>query len=343
MGYSITNHAPTPPKQVQYKNYLDHVYAVSDDFGDILEHYRYTAFGEVQIYNANGNQVATTQIDNHILWNTRRRDELTGYYMYKFRHYSAELGRWLARDPIEEQGGVNLYGYCYNSPYNSWDKLGGVPDWVQWALDNLNFSGAGGGVGNQPEIDRLVERLNKERIEAKKYPGYIPEIGKDTSDAYNGFAYFFRRVLVFIELECDHAVPYSTEIEYSSHDVNEIVKVVEGIPKCCCIKTLTISAHSNYVRVSAYPNQDRIDEHADALTGTMEHEELIKRFGAMKGNFCANAYIDLKMCHSKELAEKINQSLEENGNNVYVSGYDGLNVSIGSQNLFPHWHNGVTF
>ena len=124
MGYTIINHAPTPPKRVQYKNYLDHVYAVSDDFGDILEHYRYTAFGEVSIYDENGAQVATTQIDNHILWNTRRRDELTGYYMYKFRHYSAELGRWLARDPIRERGGVNLYGFVGNDPFNWWDSLG---------------------------------------------------------------------------------------------------------------------------------------------------------------------------------------------------------------------------
>ena len=37
-----------------HKNYLDHVYAVSDDSGDILEHYRYTAFGEVTIYDDNG-------------------------------------------------------------------------------------------------------------------------------------------------------------------------------------------------------------------------------------------------------------------------------------------------
>ncbi len=124
MGYSIINHAPTPPKRVQYKNYLDHVYAVSDDSGDILEHYRYTAFGEVSIYDENGAQVATTQIDNHILWNTRRRDELTGYYMYKFRHYSAELGRWLARDSIAEWGGVNLYAYVGNNSISRWDWLG---------------------------------------------------------------------------------------------------------------------------------------------------------------------------------------------------------------------------
>ena len=34
-----------------HKNYLDHVYAVSDDTGNLDEHYRYTAFGEATIYN----------------------------------------------------------------------------------------------------------------------------------------------------------------------------------------------------------------------------------------------------------------------------------------------------
>jgi hypothetical protein len=31
---------------------------------------------------------------------------------------------WPSRDPIEEIGGVNLYGYCINDPFNWWDYLG---------------------------------------------------------------------------------------------------------------------------------------------------------------------------------------------------------------------------
>ena len=41
--------------------------------------YRYTAFGEVTIYDENGAIVSETQIENTILWNTRRRDEVSGY------------------------------------------------------------------------------------------------------------------------------------------------------------------------------------------------------------------------------------------------------------------------
>ena len=40
------------------------------------------------------------------------------------RFYNPESGRWPNRDPIEEQGGVNLYGFVGNNPINVWDKLG---------------------------------------------------------------------------------------------------------------------------------------------------------------------------------------------------------------------------
>jgi RHS repeat-associated protein len=40
------------------------------------------------------------------------------------RFYNPNLGRWLSRDPIEEDGGLNIYAYCINSPANGIDALG---------------------------------------------------------------------------------------------------------------------------------------------------------------------------------------------------------------------------
>ena len=40
-----------------------------------------------------------------------------------FRFYDPEM-RWLSRDPIGEEGGLNLYGYVGNNPINLWDPLG---------------------------------------------------------------------------------------------------------------------------------------------------------------------------------------------------------------------------
>ena len=48
----------------------------------------------------------------------------TGLYLTLYRAYSAELARWLSRDPIEEDGGVNLYAYVGNEPVNETDPLG---------------------------------------------------------------------------------------------------------------------------------------------------------------------------------------------------------------------------
>jgi RHS repeat-associated protein len=64
-------------------------------------------------------------------WQTRfhgeSRDEETGYYNYGYRYYDPKTGRWLSRDPIGERGGLNLYGFTYNTPTDSIDVLGREP------------------------------------------------------------------------------------------------------------------------------------------------------------------------------------------------------------------------
>ena len=46
---------------------------------------------------------------------------------YNYRHYSPSDGRWLSRDPIQEQGGLNLYAFVGNSGVNNVDFLGEIP------------------------------------------------------------------------------------------------------------------------------------------------------------------------------------------------------------------------
>ncbi len=47
-----------------------------------------------------------------------------GLLDYQFRAYSPTLGRWIQEDPIEEQGGNNLYAFVGNNPVNRWDNWG---------------------------------------------------------------------------------------------------------------------------------------------------------------------------------------------------------------------------
>ncbi|MGJ8641750.1 MAG: RHS repeat-associated core domain-containing protein [Opitutaceae bacterium] len=46
------------------------------------------------------------------------------WYYYGFRYYDAETGRWPSRDPIEEEGGLNVYGMVGGDPINWIDLLG---------------------------------------------------------------------------------------------------------------------------------------------------------------------------------------------------------------------------
>jgi RHS repeat-associated protein len=56
----------------------------------------------------------------------------TGYYIHRpselymalYRTYDSDLGRWPSRDPIGENGGLNLYNYVGNDPLNSIDPEG---------------------------------------------------------------------------------------------------------------------------------------------------------------------------------------------------------------------------
>jgi RHS repeat-associated protein len=46
---------------------------------------------------------------------------------YTYRWYDPVTGRWPSRDPIEEEGGINLYGFVGNDGVNWWDLLGWFP------------------------------------------------------------------------------------------------------------------------------------------------------------------------------------------------------------------------
>ena len=102
--------------------------------------YAYDANGNVtDLVDTNGAVVAQYQFDpygntisksgtladvNPFRFSTKYLDAETGMYYYGYRQYSPELGRWLSRDPLDEQGGINLYGFVQNDPLDLVDDLG---------------------------------------------------------------------------------------------------------------------------------------------------------------------------------------------------------------------------
>jgi RHS repeat-associated protein len=53
---------------------------------------------------------------NQFRSSTKYWDDESGLVYYGYRYYSPSFGRWISRDPLEEKGGLNLYGFCNNSP-----------------------------------------------------------------------------------------------------------------------------------------------------------------------------------------------------------------------------------
>lgn len=48
----------------------------------------------------------------------------SGLYLANYRAYDPKVGRWVNRDPIKEDGGLNLYGYVEGNPVNAIDPTG---------------------------------------------------------------------------------------------------------------------------------------------------------------------------------------------------------------------------
>jgi len=57
-------------------------------------------------------------------FSSKESHEPSGLVYYLYRFYDPNLQRWINRDPIEEAGGINLYGFLYNDPLNWIDPLG---------------------------------------------------------------------------------------------------------------------------------------------------------------------------------------------------------------------------
>ncbi|WCJ58191.1 RHS repeat-associated core domain-containing protein [Fontisphaera persica] len=88
--------------------------------GGVVAQYEYGPFGE--LLRATG---PLAKDFNH-LFSTKYFDWETGLSYYGHRYYSSTAGRWLSRDLIEENGGVNLYGFVYNRPITHIDADGRV-------------------------------------------------------------------------------------------------------------------------------------------------------------------------------------------------------------------------
>ncbi|QYY37438.1 RHS repeat-associated core domain-containing protein [Ruficoccus sp. ZRK36] len=92
--------------------------------GEVAAQFEYGPFGEPLRATGSAADELTYR------FSTKYTDPESGLLYYGYRYYSPGIGRWPSRDPIGEDGGVNLYGMVNNDPINYWDVLGRWPNFL---------------------------------------------------------------------------------------------------------------------------------------------------------------------------------------------------------------------
>lgn len=82
-----------------------------DSSGQIVGRYDYAPFGQAAFAGS---------LASPVQWGSEVCDEETGLVYYNYRYYNPQDGRWLSRDPLGEQGGLNLYAFTANRMLADW-------------------------------------------------------------------------------------------------------------------------------------------------------------------------------------------------------------------------------
>lgn len=94
--------------------------------GTISASYEFDPFGQTI------RMTGTQGMGNPFRFSTKYTENSGGLLDYGYRHYNPSSGRWVNRDPIEEFGGLHLYGFAFNQPQNLFDLDGQLPGWLDW-------------------------------------------------------------------------------------------------------------------------------------------------------------------------------------------------------------------
>jgi RHS repeat-associated protein len=178
--------------------------------GVVAAKYEYSPCGELlrsEVNSTLGQTERDALATQAFRFSTKFYDSESGLVYYGQRYYSSSLGRFINHDPIEEAGGINLYGFCGNNAIGKWDYLGQFdlppfivkPDpndssYTQWTHSRtdqemalwklsmgMGFGGDGGGMTITPrdnsrfsqQVQNLADAA-KIRDIIQKYGGKIP-------------------------------------------------------------------------------------------------------------------------------------------------------------------------
>lgn len=97
----------------------------------VKEYYRYSPFGDEEIYNEFSEKIDSKFAINPWRFSAKRTD-LEGYVDFGKRFYMPEIGKWMTLDPLGYRDGHNRYVFVKNNPINFTDPLGyfSMPIWI---------------------------------------------------------------------------------------------------------------------------------------------------------------------------------------------------------------------
>ena len=115
---TVSNSNSQPQLYVPLYDANGNVVQYVDAAGAVVASYTYDAFGRTLA--SAGPQAELFRFR----FSTKYHDDEMGLVYYGYRFYSPNLARWLSRDPLEEQGGLNLYEFCGNDAIGQVDPYG---------------------------------------------------------------------------------------------------------------------------------------------------------------------------------------------------------------------------
>jgi len=133
--------------------------------GTVVARYEYGPFGE--LIRATG----PLAFVNPFRFSTKFQDDETGLLYYGFRYYNPSTGRFLSRDPFEEEGGLNLYAFVLNHPVSGVDPLG----LALYAFDGTGNDGTKVPAGEGTSVFILQSGYRGQNVEY--YPGVGSAVG----------------------------------------------------------------------------------------------------------------------------------------------------------------------
>lgn len=95
---------------------------INPENGATVEIYRYTAYGEEELYDEGGHTLQSSI--NPWRFSSKRTDSETAFVYFGRRYYNPATTRWVTADPIGFTAGPNLYAYLFNNPVNNFDLFG---------------------------------------------------------------------------------------------------------------------------------------------------------------------------------------------------------------------------